>query len=90
MVAAYSDKDGTAHQTEIANLITRYGIGGLIFMKGEVLKQAQMTNYFQSLSTTPLMIGIDGEWGLSMRLANAPVFPHQIALGAIQDKPTYL
>lgn len=85
MVAAYSDKDGTAHQTEIANLITRYGIGGLIFMKGEVLKQAQMTNYFQSISTTPLMIGIDGEWGLSMRLSNAPVFPHQIALGAIQD-----
>lgn len=85
MVAAYSDKDGTAHQTEIANLITRYHIGGLIFMKGSPMKQAQMTNYFQSISQTSLLIGIDGEWGLSMRLSDTPLFPRQIALGAIQD-----
>jgi beta-N-acetylhexosaminidase len=85
MVAAYSDSDGQSRQNEIANLITKYKIGGLIFMKGAPLMQAQMTNYFQSISQTPLLIGIDGEWGLSMRLSDTPIFPRQVALGAIQD-----
>lgn len=84
MMAAYSNKDGQ-HQAEIANLITRYKIGGLIFMQGTPQKQAQMSNYFQSISKVPLLMAIDGEWGLSMRLENTPIFPRQMALGAIQD-----
>lgn len=84
MVAAYSNKDA-AHTEEIENLIRNYHIGGLIFFQNDPLKQAYLCNYFQSLSSTPLMIGIDGEWGLSMRLKNTQKFPYALTLGAIQN-----
>ncbi len=84
MVAAYSNKD-LAHQQEIENLITKYHIGGLIFFQGTPYKQAVMTNEFQKKSKLPLMIGIDGEWGLAMRLDSTIKYPKQMTLGAIQD-----
>lgn len=85
MVAAYSDKD-QAHYTEINNLVKTYKIGGLIFFKGAPYKQAHLTNFYQSNAKTPLMIAIDGEWGLSMRLDSTVVYPRQMMLGAIQDE----
>lgn len=84
MVAAYSNKDA-AHVAEIEKLILDYHIGGLIFFQNDPLKQAYLTNYFQSISKTPLMIGIDGEWGLAMRLQNTQRFPYAITLGALQN-----
>lgn len=84
MVAAYTNKD-EKHTAEIENLIQNYHIGGLIFFQDDPLKQVWMTNYFQSISNTPLMIGIDGEWGLSMRLKNTQKFPYSITLGALQN-----
>ena len=32
------------------------------------------------------MTAIDGEWGVGMRLDSVVVFPHQMMLGAIEDK----
>ncbi len=84
MVAAYSDKD-EAHKKSIEELIKKHQIGGLIFFKGEPEEQVRMTNRFQLLSKTPMLIAIDGEWGLSMRLSDTPKFPRQLTLGAIQD-----
>lgn len=84
MVAAYSNKD-EAHRTEIANLIKQYKIGGLIFMQGTTFKQVELTNYYQSISSTPLLIATDAEWGLSMRLDDAPQYPRELTLGAIQN-----
>lgn len=84
MVAAYSNKN-QEHQAEIANLIQRYKVGGLIFMQGTPTKQAELTNYFQAISKTPLLIAQDAEWGLEMRLTNTPKFPRQLMLGAIQN-----
>jgi beta-N-acetylhexosaminidase len=54
-------------------------------MQGGPMRQAKLTNYFQKLSKTPLMISIDGEWGLAMRLDSTPQFPRQMTLGAIQN-----
>ncbi len=89
MVAAYSNKENS-HYKETAELIQKYYIGGLIFFKGTPHKQAQLTNYYQSISKTPLMIGIDGEWGISMRLDSTTLYPRQMMLGAIQnDKIIY-
>lgn len=87
MVAAYSNK-GTDHVQEIKSLITKQHIGGLIFFKGTVKKQIEYTNTFQAAAKTPLFIGIDGEWGLKMRLTDSPGFPRQMTLGAIQDNET--
>jgi len=84
MVAAYSNK-GEEHKAEITTLIKDYHIGGLIFFQGGPMRQATLTNYYQSISKTPLMIGIDGEWGLSMRLDSTIDFPRQMTLGAIKD-----
>ncbi|HBS88144.1 MAG: hypothetical protein A2W91_05285 [Bacteroidetes bacterium GWF2_38_335] len=84
MVSAYSNKD-QVHIDEITKLIKDYKIGGLIFMQGGPVRQAQLTNQYQSLSKVPLFIAMDAEWGLSMRLDSTFNFPKQIVLGAIQD-----
>ncbi len=89
MVSAYSNKEA-AHTAEIDNLILKYHIGGLIFFQNDPLKQAYLTNYYQQYSSIPLMIGIDGEWGLAMRLQNTQKFPYALTLGAMQsDSLTY-
>jgi beta-N-acetylhexosaminidase len=84
MVAAYSNSDKT-HINEIKKLIEVNGIGGLIFFQGGPLREARLTNKYQELSRVPLLISIDGEWGLAMRLDSTVQFPRQMTLGAIQD-----
>ncbi len=84
MVAAYSGKD-KAHENEIASLVKNYQLGGLIFFKGGPVKQAKQTNRYQKEAKVPLMIAIDGEWGLSMRLDSTVKYPRQLMLGALQD-----
>lgn len=39
---------------------------------------------YQSVSKYPLLIAIDAEWGLAMRIENTPQYPYAITLGAIQ------
>lgn len=84
MIAAYSNK-GQAHQDEILKLIKEEQIGSLIFFQGSPKKQAELTNLYQSQSKVPLMIAMDAEWGLAMRLPNTFKFPWPITIGAIQD-----
>lgn len=84
MVAAYSNKD-FAHYNAIDKLIQENKIGGLIFFQGGPVRQAKLTNRFQSKSKTPLFIGIDAEWGLGMRLDSTYRYPWNMTLGAIQD-----
>lgn len=84
MVAAYSNGNN-AHFNAIDRLITDYNIGGLIFFQGGPVRQAHLTNRYQSKAKVPLMIGIDAEWGLSMRLDSTIVYPKQMTLGAITD-----
>lgn len=85
MVAAYSGKD-EEHFAAVDKLITENKIGGLIFFKGTPVKQAKLTNRFQAKSKVPLFIGIDAEWGLSMRLDSTTRYPWNMTLGAIQDR----
>lgn len=84
MVAAYSNKD-QKHKDAIAKLIREQKLGGLIFFQGGPVRQAHLTNYYQSISSTPLYIAMDAEWGISMRLDSVLQFPKQMTLGAIQD-----
>ncbi|ALM48041.1 beta-N-acetylglucosaminidase [Flavobacterium psychrophilum] len=84
MVAAYSNKD-SAHVRGIDKLIMDYKIGGLIFFQGGPVRQARLTNRFQSKAKLPLFIGIDAEWGLSMRLDSTYRYPWNMTLGAVQD-----
>ncbi|MEC4049036.1 glycoside hydrolase family 3 N-terminal domain-containing protein [Flavobacterium sp. SUN046] len=84
MVAAYSNKD-TIHFNALDKLIKNYKIGGLIFFQGGPVRQARLTNRFQSHAKIPLFIGNDAEWGLSMRLDSTYRFPWNMTLGAIKD-----
>jgi beta-N-acetylhexosaminidase len=85
MVAAYSNKTLQANST-VTDLIQQYNIGGICFFQGGPVTQARYTNYWQSIAKTPLLISIDGEWGLGMRLKDSTVsFPKQMTLGAITD-----
>ena len=84
MMAAYPNLD----ENLAANLrrdITQYKIGGLIFFQGAPERHAELVNQYQALSQVPLLIGIDAEWGVSMRMKEVSPFPKQMALGAIND-----
>lgn len=70
----------------IGNYINKQYVGGILFSGGTVTQQAEITNYAQSISKTPLFIALDGEWGLAMRLTDAPKFPRNFVIGAIQDE----
>ncbi len=84
MVAAYP-KNGQADKDRMTNLINKYKVGGIIFFKSGPVRQANLTNYYQSISKTPLMIAGDYEWGLSMRMDSTIRFPRQMTLGAIKN-----
>lgn len=84
MVAAYSNKD-SSHVKEITELVEKHKIGGLIFMQGGPLRQASLNNHYQSKAKIPLLIAMDAEWGLSMRLDSTNRYPYQMTLGSIKD-----
>ena len=84
MVRAFSNQS-KAHENAIAKLINENQIGGLIFSSGGPVRQAKLNNLYQAISKTPLLIGMDAEWGLSMRLDSTYAFPWNMTLGAIRD-----
>ncbi|MDD4149273.1 MAG: glycoside hydrolase family 3 N-terminal domain-containing protein, partial [Bacteroidales bacterium] len=84
MVPAYSNKN-TAHTDYIEKLISEYKIGGLIFMQGGPVRQVDLINRYQSVSKVPLLISMEAEWSLSMRLDSCVLYPRQMLLGAIAD-----
>ncbi len=79
-------RSGNKNKQSIKNLIEKYKVGGLIFFQGGPVKQAKLTNYYQSISKTPLMIAGDYEWGLPFRLDSTITYPRQVMLGAIQNE----
>ena len=84
MIRAHSNL-GSDHVAEVESMIRNQQIGGLCFFQGDIRTQLQLTNRYQNLSNIPLMVSMDAEWGLGMRLDNTISFPRQLALGAIQD-----
>ncbi|WP_037321666.1 glycoside hydrolase family 3 N-terminal domain-containing protein [Salegentibacter sp. Hel_I_6] len=80
-----SSESGETYINKAKQQITEENIGGIIFSKGGPVRQAALTNDFQNLSKTPLLIGMDAEWGLAMRLDSTFALPWNMTLGAIQD-----
>ncbi|MBV7441774.1 glycoside hydrolase family 3 protein [Weeksellaceae bacterium TAE3-ERU29] len=83
MIAAYSNKDKT-HENQIEYLIKKEKIGGLIFMQDNAEKQVKLINHYQEISKVPLLIGMDAEWDVSMRLKDTNRFPWAMTMGALQ------
>jgi len=84
MVMAFSEQ-GEQHFEEIARQIDDYHLGGIIFSLGGPVEQSRWLNAFQERAKTPLLIGMDAEWGVAMRLDSVRPFPWNMTLGAIQD-----
>ncbi|MCL2028383.1 MAG: serine hydrolase, partial [Bacteroidales bacterium] len=86
LITIRSDAQGdAAYFTRIAESINRYGVGGVCFFRGTPQGLVTANNLYQSTSKIPLMISIDGEWGVAMRLDGVTAFPRQQTLGALQD-----
>ncbi|SDR95342.1 beta-glucosidase [Mucilaginibacter mallensis] len=76
---------GQAYEDSVAKVISDEQVGGLVFFQGGPVRQADLINRYQKLSNVPLLIAMDGEWGVGMRLDSTTSFPYQMTLGAIQD-----
>lgn len=84
MIVVESKQSKESHQ-RLSELIQEHQIGGLIFSRGGPIRQAKSTNEYQDVSKTPLLIAMDAEWGLAMRLDSTYAFPWNMTLGAIAD-----
>ena len=78
-------KQGPEKMKEVSSIIEKNHLGGLIFSLGNIVDQAKATNKFQTISKVPLLIGMDAEYGIGMRLDDAFSFPFNMTLGAIED-----
>jgi beta-glucosidase-like glycosyl hydrolase/CubicO group peptidase (beta-lactamase class C family) len=76
---------GPEHVAGVLHLIRTYNVGALCFFQGGPVRQANLTNLYQATAKTPLMVTIDGEWGLGMRLDSVIKYPYQLTLGALTD-----
>lgn len=85
MMRAHSNL-GADHVAAVEQFIREHHVGGLCFFQGTPEAQVALTNRYQAISKVPLMISIDGEWGLGMRLKETTIsYPKQLMLGAIQN-----
>ena len=80
----FSEQDSSHYKLSL-NLVKTHKVGGLIFSLGGPVEQSQWLNNFQSLAKTPLLIAMDAEWGVAMRLDSIKAFPWPMTLGAVKD-----
>ena len=85
MVKALFPVLGEDHVDKMAALVESENIGGIIFSRGGPVLHANTLNRMQSLAKTPLLISMDAEWGVAMRLDSVVKFPRQTTLGAMQN-----
>ena len=84
MVAAFSGGKNYNEDT-IMRRLEAHQIGGVIFMQGGPVRQAILTNKYQQMAQVPLLIAMDAEWGLGMRLDSVAPLPRQMMIGATRD-----
>jgi beta-N-acetylhexosaminidase len=87
-IAVYPDL-GTESKNKTLEQIQLYKPGGILVMQGKPVETAKWINDFQQISKIPLLVSIDGEWGLAMRIDSIMKFPYAQAIGAVQDS-TYI
>ncbi|MDM8178070.1 MULTISPECIES: glycoside hydrolase family 3 protein [Olivibacter] len=86
MVRAHTNL-GNAYSDSVAKVIKKQKLGGVVLFQGGPVRHANLINRYQKLAKVPLLMALDGEWGLGMRLMDSTIsFPYQMALGAVQDE----
>ncbi|HZH54954.1 MAG TPA: glycoside hydrolase family 3 N-terminal domain-containing protein, partial [Sphingobacteriaceae bacterium] len=85
MVRAHSNL-GQKYIDSVARVIEAEQLGGIVLFQGGPVRHAHVINQYQKLSKVPLLVALDGEWGVGMRLPDSTIsYPYQMTLGAIQD-----
>ncbi|KIC94747.1 glycoside hydrolase family 3 N-terminal domain-containing protein [Flavihumibacter solisilvae] len=69
----------------VNDVVKRYNVGGICLFQGGPIQQAQRVNALQKMAKTPILVTVDGEWGLGMRFDSVQSLPRQMMLGAMQD-----
>jgi beta-N-acetylhexosaminidase len=82
VIRSFSD---SVNLPKTVDLIKNYNVGALCFFQGGPIREVNATNLYQSIAKTPLMVTIDAEWGVGMRLDSVAKFPYQLTLGAMND-----
>ena len=87
-LSSYDAKNKTAifYDEKVDNLVKQYNIGGVCLFQGSPVKQAEILNRLQAHAKTPILMCIDAEWGVGMRMIDSVLpLPHQMMLGAVSD-----
>ena len=85
LICMRANQPDKPYYEEVGKYIKKYNIGGVCFFRNDELLQVEQTNAWQAMAQTPLMVSIDAEWGLAMRLRKTVAYPYQMTLGAISD-----
>ena len=80
-----ANKPNKDFDVKVDEFIEKYNIGGVTFFRTDAEKLLLQANEWQSMAKTPLMVAIDGEWGLGMRINDGLSYPYQMTLGAITN-----
>jgi beta-N-acetylhexosaminidase len=75
----------TWYGNEVESAIRQYNIGGICLFQGGPVQQSLLVNHLQSIARTPIIISIDAETGLGMRVDSVKPLPRQMMLGAVRD-----
>ena len=76
------DLEGKA-QREFEQLIRETEVGGVCFFVGTAQKTLPLIKRFQYVSRVPLLVCIDAEWGMGMRLKDCYAFPKNAEWGLL-------
>lgn len=83
MTAVYPNTEGD--EKEVFKDIDSFHVGGIIVFKGTPARIAKLTNLYQSRAKIPLLVSMDAEWGIAMRVDSVERFPRQLLMGAMTD-----
>jgi beta-N-acetylhexosaminidase len=79
------DGGGLFFDAQTDSLVKLYNVGAVCLFQGTPAEQAALLNRIQGMAQTPIMVTVDGEWGLGMRFKDVQNFPYQLTIGAVQD-----
>jgi len=84
MPAIYASSDEWTQR-----LVRQYAdscVGGVVLLKGDSAGVAALTRVLEDKSVVAPFVSIDAEWGLAMRLADAPEFPRNPNISRAADE----
>lgn len=88
MPALYASSDPSTIAA-LRHYVADLHIGGIVLLKGDMRSVVAIADTLRSMVSPGLWISIDAEWGLGMRLSDAPVFPKNRSLGESDEQLIY-